>query len=210
VGTRNLTAVMMGGEYKIAQYGQWDGYPSGQGKTILEFLSGDGNIERLKSALTRVRFLDVEGRDKGFVAEYNKNCPRVSSDPDKRTKEQKRWHDLFISRDLGGEILTNVMSADDAEILLRNNIDFAGDSLSCEYAYVVDFDKGTFEVYKGCNKAPVPDGERFAASPINESATFGPHRYYPVKHLGTFQLSALPSIDAFLAAFEEEDDCEDA
>jgi len=63
MGTLNLTAVMMDGEYKIAQYGQWDGYPEGQGKTILEFLNGNGNIERLKTALAKVRFLD--DRDKG-------------------------------------------------------------------------------------------------------------------------------------------------
>ena len=38
MGTRNLTAVFMDGEYKVAQYGQWDGYPSGQGVDILNIL----------------------------------------------------------------------------------------------------------------------------------------------------------------------------
>src|SRR5574337_1233174 len=103
MGTRNLTAVMMNGEYKVAQYGQWDGYPEGQGKTILEFLSGDGNIEKLKSALQRVRFLDGDGRDKDFLAEYDKNCPEWSSDPDNRTPEQKRWFQTYVSRDLAGK-----------------------------------------------------------------------------------------------------------
>ena len=28
MGTRNLTCVFKDGEYKVAQYGQWDGYPS--------------------------------------------------------------------------------------------------------------------------------------------------------------------------------------
>lgn len=31
MGTRNLTAVYIDGEYKVAQYGQWDGYPEGPG-----------------------------------------------------------------------------------------------------------------------------------------------------------------------------------
>ena len=35
--TRSLTAVKINGEYKIAQYGYYDGYPSGQGVTILKF-----------------------------------------------------------------------------------------------------------------------------------------------------------------------------
>jgi len=38
MGTRNLTMVISDGKTKIAQYGQWDGYPSGQGADILAFL----------------------------------------------------------------------------------------------------------------------------------------------------------------------------
>jgi hypothetical protein len=38
MGTRNLTVAIYNNQVKIAQYGQWDGYPSGQGNTILEFL----------------------------------------------------------------------------------------------------------------------------------------------------------------------------
>jgi hypothetical protein len=38
MGTRNLVAVQIDGQYKIAQYGQWDGYHSGKGLEVLEFL----------------------------------------------------------------------------------------------------------------------------------------------------------------------------
>ena len=37
MGTRNLTCVVLDGKYVVSSYGQWDGYPSGQGKTILNF-----------------------------------------------------------------------------------------------------------------------------------------------------------------------------
>ena len=38
MGTQNLTSVWFEGKYRIAQYGQFDGYPSGQGLTVLHFL----------------------------------------------------------------------------------------------------------------------------------------------------------------------------
>lgn len=36
--TNNLTSVWFESKYRIAQYGQFDGYPSGQGLTVLHFL----------------------------------------------------------------------------------------------------------------------------------------------------------------------------
>lgn len=38
MGTRSLTCVVLDDQFKIAQYGQFDGYPSGQGKTALEIM----------------------------------------------------------------------------------------------------------------------------------------------------------------------------
>ena len=38
MGTRNLTIVYSNGEYKVAQYGQWDGYPEGLGVQLLKYL----------------------------------------------------------------------------------------------------------------------------------------------------------------------------
>lgn len=44
MGTRNLTCVVKNNKYVVAQYGQWDGYPTGQGQTIVEFILGNNNI----------------------------------------------------------------------------------------------------------------------------------------------------------------------
>ena len=35
MGTRNLTIVYYDGDYRVAQYGQWDGYPEGAGIEVL-------------------------------------------------------------------------------------------------------------------------------------------------------------------------------
>lgn len=206
MGTRNLTAVMAEGEYKIAQYGQWDGHPSGVGITILGFLSEAGNIDKLRAALSKVRFIDLKGRDKDFVESYNANAPKLLGDPDNRTPEQKHWFSTYSSRDIAGEILGAVSSSSDNEILLRNNIGFAGNSLFCEYAYIIDLDAEIFEVYEGFNQEKVIEG-RFISSSEDAEKSEG---YEPVKLIKSYKLSELPSEAAFLTDLEPDEEDEDA
>lgn len=58
MGTRNLTCVVVDGEMKVAQYGQWDGYPEGQGATCCEFIQETDMI---------VPDLNTSGRSVGYV-----------------------------------------------------------------------------------------------------------------------------------------------
>jgi hypothetical protein len=213
MGTRNLTCVVLGGEYKVAQYAQWDGYPDGQGLTILKFLSNKESVERLKNNLSKVRFYDRDGIDKELLEAYNKNAPEWSNEPDNRTTEQIRWWNTYISRDLGGKILKNIANSKDEEILLRGYIDFAGDSLFCEWAYVVDFDKGTFEVYRGFNKEPLGKDERFKDIPMKEDRRefddgegTAKYKYYQVKFVKEFKLDDLPTEQEFLDNFIDDED----
>ena len=200
MGTRNLTAVFSGGEYKVAQYGQWDGYPSGQGAKILSFLSDNGNIKNLQSNLGKVRFLDPQGVDKDFCESYDKNAPKWSNEPDNRTAEQIRWFVSYISRDIGGDILSSIADSKDKEIVIKNSIDFAGDSLFCEWAYVIDFDKGTLEVFRGFNTDPLERNDRFYGVKTDSD------KYHPVKLFHTFQLDNLPKKDEFISILEPDDE----
>ena len=43
MGTRNLTKVIMNGDVVVAHYGQWVGYPAGQGITAFNFLKEKEN-----------------------------------------------------------------------------------------------------------------------------------------------------------------------
>lgn len=201
MGTRNLTAVMKDQEYKIAQYGQWDGYPSGQGVTALLFLQGEGNISALNNALERVRFFDAEGIDKDFITAYENNAPSWSNEPDNRTKEQKYWFGKFISRDIGAEILGNVVLSE-GEVLLKNSIDFAGDSLMCEYAYIIDLDKNVFEIYEGFNKEEVVEGRFTSNDPVFKTEG----KYEPITLLKTYCLDSLPDQEQFLKDLESQED----
>lgn len=146
MGTRNLTSVIQSKKVKIAQYGQWDGYPEGQGLTVLDFLKKKGNIDKLKKKLKIVRFLKPNGRDKKFSEEYDKNAPEWSSEPDKRTPEQLKWFKSYITRDLGADILNAIISSSDKEIVLRDEWAFRKDDLFCEWHYCIDLDKKTLTV----------------------------------------------------------------
>ena len=109
MGTRNLTMVIdQEGQKKVAQYGQWDGYPGGVGAGVLNFLKNDELLQKFKENLRKVRFLDEEGKDKAFIEEYNKNTPERSNEPDNRTDDQKLWWEKYCSRDLAEEVLTNI------------------------------------------------------------------------------------------------------
>ena len=195
MGTRHIIAVQSNGDYKIAQYGQWDGYPDGQGVTVLDFLKDEKKVQKLKKNLAKTRFLD-EKKDKDFLEAYNKNADKH----DNRTPEQIHWFNTYITRDLGAEILTSVANSKDKEILLRNNLPFVADSLFCEWAYVIDFDADTFEVYRGFQKSP-PKGERFADIKSDDESS----GYFPIALAKKYKLSELPSKEKFLKDLERKD-----
>lgn len=181
MGTRNLTAVFYNGEYKVAQYGQWDGYPEGQGVTALNFIR-DVDLNKFKQRLDKVRFLTEEEK---------KDIELLHGDG---------WvkHYPYLSRDVAAEILTYVMNGADK---LINRLCFAGDSLFCEYGYVIDLDKETFEVYEGFNKTEITDG-RFLSSDKSLEHTEG---YEPIKLLKLYRLIDLPSNEQFLKDTESKD-----
>lgn len=197
MGTRNLVMVVIDGQTKVAQYGQFDGYPSGVGVGLLNILRDEKTVNDLKSNLKKARFVDEEGVDKEFIESYNKNVPEWSNQPDNRTPEQLAWFKTFIARELSEDVLINISNFEGEEILLRNNENFAKDSLFCEWAYVVDFDKNSLEVFKGFNQAKPSEGNRFGTEKIKED-----YEYYPCVLKHEWSLSDVPDREQFLAVLE--------
>lgn len=54
MGTRHFTSVILNGEQKVCQYGQWDEYPTYTGVKLLEFLR-DVDMQKFKEALNNTR-----------------------------------------------------------------------------------------------------------------------------------------------------------
>lgn len=206
MGTRHLVAVQIGGEYKVAQYGQFDGYPGGQGLCVLDFLR-EGDIAGLKRNLAKT-YTPTEEDTARMWAEVGHDI--VASNGMVPSETSKEFGKLYPSlhRNTGAGILALIAASDGvSKIPINNSIEFAGDSLFCEWAYVVDFDLGTFEVYTGFNKeGPVPDGARFhdIAWDANYESSQD-ETYYQVAFFKGWKLDDLPTREKFLEAFEEPD-----
>jgi hypothetical protein len=198
VGTRNLTAVYVDGQFKIAQYGQWDGYPSGQGKTILDFLRSLETLPQISEFIEKVRaahFLTVDQLDEIWTKAGAGADGFISCDlSDKLAKKMPEIH-----RDTGGKILQLVYERP-AGIGLQNDITFAGDPgyFGCEWAYVVDLDAGVFEAYAWEGHRSGRPGGRLANKPDGYDG-----EWKPVGLVASWPLEKLPTVKEFLIALSD-------
>jgi hypothetical protein len=187
MGTRNLTIVISEGKTKVAQYGQWDGYPEGQGKTVLKFLRKcDLNV--FKEKLKRVSFLTQKKTDKLW------NECKIKGDNIVYPE---------LSRDTGAKVLQLIY--DGKAVKLWNRSDFLKDSLFCEWVYIIDLDKGKFEVYSSYSKKPLTKKDRFY------NVKFKKDSCYPIKIIKSYSLRKLPTVKQFIkdSTFESHKDSEE-
>lgn len=197
MGTRHIVAVKIDGEYKVAQYGQWDGYPSGQGRAILQFLKSldATGFETLKQKCRQLSWIDEAHLEKMWQDAGADKDGMISCD---KAEAFGKAHPEF-SRDTSADILPLILNRDG--LRLQNSITFVGDSLFCEWAYVIDFDTNTFEVFHGFQKSPLNKSDRFYA--YKQKAKKGDDKYYPVRLQALWTLDNLPSLEDFEKLVEE-------
>lgn len=143
MGTRHLIICKVDKKIKVANYGQWDGYLSGQGLTIAEFLEKklkhDFDIDNFKNKLRTVYFLKPKELEQ---------IDEVVSQNERLGIEYPRQ----FSRDTGAEILDviyNCKSYAKKTLGLVDSTDFGDDDVMCEFTYVLDFDKKVLAIYTG-------------------------------------------------------------
>jgi hypothetical protein len=128
MGTRGLTKVIKNDKVVVAQYGQWDHYPSGQGLTALRFLRDEANVEKLDKGLYWL--YEVDSKDVGEIVDRIGEEHFVTAYPS-------------LIRDTGAEILELIANAKGALPVLLDT-DFENDELFCEGVFTVDLDKKRF------------------------------------------------------------------
>ena len=179
MGTRNMTFVVLGGDIKVAQYCQWDGYPTGQGATILEFFESNPDMKTFAKHLVnaiqptpeQIRAWYVEAGD-----DADNDTGFIGMDVADKFKEAHP----SLDRDMGAGVLQYILETPIPN--LYRDLDFIEDKLFCEWAYCVDLDNNVLEVYSSWD---IP-------SQTEDEGRFGD---YPL--VAKYPLDALPSKDDF-------------
>ena len=182
MGTRHLIMVQQNNEIKVAQYGQWDGDPAGQGSSLLLFCKK--HLQELIKALPKVTFL-TDAEHNAFVKDLH-------------NKEYKAliYNNTFIHRALSVNVLDSIIESNYSIIKLYNDFAFGYDSLQCEWAYCINLDNNTLEIYRGFNKNKLDPSERFYRdTPIY---TDRPYEWYGVQFIKSYDLDNLPTEETFV------------
>ena len=139
MGTRNLTKVIdKHGITRVAQYGQWDGYPEYTGKRILEFISEYKMIDKIEKSLSKARFITAD--------EYDEIMKPYVNDEGMMTFEQGADFSVMfpsLTRDTGCDIL-KVLVYSNNNIPLHDESDFENDDLYCEGVYTLNYQTREF------------------------------------------------------------------
>jgi hypothetical protein len=170
--------VISNNEIKVAQYGQFDGYPAGLGINVINKIK-TMKIGQLKEKLEKCRFITD--------AEYE------ALGDDTWLEEMPQ-----LSRNVQADIIDMIM---DGTTVLQDRRLFPGDSLFCEWGYVIDLDKEVLEVYKGFTHKPLPKNARFKHL---EAEMKSGDSYYPIKLATKIRFQDLPKTDQELELFSEE------
>ena len=183
MGTRNLTCVQKDNKLIVAKYCQWDGYPDGQGRTVVDFILNKFDKVLFLKKIRNVSDMTTEELDEKWV--------ECGAEPDtsgvNMTVSAKfKANYPYLHRDMGGEILEYIQNLE-GELKILFSKDFAIDSLFCEYAYVLNLDEDTLDFFTGFNT----DGPQrnIFFDPETDELERKKHRetiYYPVKKMETF------------------------
>lgn len=187
MGTRNLTVVVKDNKIKIAQYGQWDGYPDASGLGCLEILRTD--LDNLINGLPNCIEID-DGIYEGMIKHAEEMAGEQNSAPEGflSMKISDALDELYPEqhRNTGFRIL-KIVADSKVPIYIQSRFDFATDTLFCEWAYVIDLDNGKFETHTGGG-----NGEQGVFARLGEDT---------VSMVTSFDLDNLPSDEEYMQAF---------
>ncbi len=160
MGTRHIIKVVRNGKTWISQYGQWDGYPTGQGCAVLEFIRDKRYVEYLADEI-----------DKGYIVpiteeQYNERMKRVMDLAKDDEMLDGMIEQMFVtsvfSRDAGAKCLKMFARP----LLAKKYAVIVEPSGWEEYQYTLDLDKRMLRIEELCDTNP--QSEEFPFESLEE------------------------------------------
>ena len=172
MGTRGAYGFIKNNVEKIT-YNHFDSYFEGLGQNIVDFVKNNSIdiLNKIFDKIEMVRSYDEPTQQQ--IAE----CYRYA-DLTVSNKSYKDWYCLL--RNTQGNL---EFYKDDLRYMIDNK-EFMGNSLFCEYAYIINLDTNELEFYLGFQKSPV--NNRFAQYVTEDD------NYYAVKKIISFKLDDIP------------------
>ena len=140
MGTRNLTKVIdKNGITRVAQYGQWDGYPTYSGTRMLDFISEPTMLNKIELSLAKCRFIEQSEIDQMYF-----RFQEVTAFAEAR-EEFQGFHIIYpsLSRDTGVDILKTIVYSNE-DVMLSDESSFENDGLFCEGVYTLNYQTREF------------------------------------------------------------------
>jgi hypothetical protein len=207
MGTRSLICVVYKGEFVIAQYSEFDGYPEGQGAKIFNFLSYPDNIRYLKDGLKHT-YTPSEAE----LKEINQNIEKLDQQAFEEACQQDVFQDIYsygkssltkywpsLSPEAGARILYIIAQPQRRPPIRRipilKELEFANATVFCEWVYVVDLDTQVFEVFHGSQRKAIAFSRRF--NDVGDERATVPKllKYFPLDKLPASKQDFLQSLE---------------
>lgn len=138
MGTRGAVGFIKDGEIKVA-YNHFDSYPEGLGEEVLNFVR-EYSVDQMREMFDKIELVD---EDSTPTKEQIQRCREVGTiNLGVGSGSEQDWYCLL--RGCQGNLKAYADTG-----LMVNAKKFLGDSLFCEYAYLINLDDETLETYKG-------------------------------------------------------------
>lgn len=138
MGTRHIIKVLKNGKTWISQYGQWDGYPTGQGEDVIAFLKS-GNSPALERSIEQGDIIPMTGKEWEKIADRIEEI-RKESDAMSAVVMQMFVASPFC-RDAGAKALTML-----AHYIGTKYTVISEPGGWEEYMYTIDYDTRTLKI----------------------------------------------------------------
>lgn len=188
MGTSACWGVRVDGQDKLS-YCHYEGYPSGLGVDLAlgvhlaeQIVAQRGEPDGLEAWKDQARSLRLVNQD-DQPSEADKLHMQHHGCVDLQVGERSLDDWYCLTRHLQGQLQRTL----EVGVMLDEH-EFINDGLCCEWAYVVNLDKGVLEVYMGLQSEPHEKGRYASPEPVKTGFGGG---YYPAALVGEWDLATV-------------------